>query len=154
MKLAIGCDEAAWQLKDAIRAHLVAKGVDIEDFGTFDGAPVVYPDIAFAVAEAIAEGRFERGVLLCGTGIGMAISANKVPGIRAAQCHDTYSAERAQKSNNAQIITIGARVVGVELAKMIVDSWLASHFEGGRSTVKVERIAQYETQRKVADRRP
>jgi len=144
MKLAIGSDEAAWELKDVIRAHLQARGYDVEDFGTFNAQPVLYPDVAFAVAEAILAGRFERGILLCGTGIGMAISANKVPGIRAAQCHDTYSAERAQKSNDAQIITLGARVVGGELAKAIVDAWLASHFEGGQSNAKVERIAEYE----------
>jgi ribose 5-phosphate isomerase B len=84
-------------------------------------------------------------VLLCGTGIGMAISANKVPGIRAAQCHDTYSAERASRSNDAQIITIGARVVGPELAKAIVDSWLNSTFDGGRSQPKVDLISEYET---------
>jgi len=144
MKLAIGSDEAAWELKDVIRGHLQATGHDVEDFGTFNAQPVLYPDVAFAVAEAILAGRFERGILLCGTGIGMAISANKVPGIRAAQCHDTYSAERAQKSNDAQIITLGARVVGGELAKVIVNAWLASHFEGGRSNAKVERIAAYE----------
>ncbi len=144
LRLAVGCDEAAWQMKDAVKAHLAARGVEAYDFGTFDGAPVNYANVGIALAEAVASGQFDRGVLFCGTGIGMAISANKVRGIRAAQCHDTYSAERAQKSNNAQIITIGARVVGIEYAKMIVDTWLASHFEGGRSLDKVARIAEYE----------
>ena len=147
MKLAIGCDEAAWELKDAVLAHLKERGLTPHDFGTFDGKPVLYADIAFVVAEAIARGEFERGILLCGTGIGMAISANKVKGIRAAQCHDTYSAERAQKSNNAQIITLGARVIGAGLAKAIVDTWLDSHFEDGRSTPKVARITEYESHR-------
>ncbi|MCP1576381.1 ribose 5-phosphate isomerase [Herbaspirillum rubrisubalbicans] len=144
MKIAIGCDEAAYALKEIIRAHLLAKGLDVVDFGTHDTEPVIYPDIAFAVAEQIRQGTIARAVLLCGTGIGMAISANKVPGVRAAQCHDTYSAERASKSNDAQIITLGARVVGAELAKAIVDTWLAAEFSGGRSTEKLERIKEYE----------
>ncbi|WP_433693590.1 ribose 5-phosphate isomerase B [Herbaspirillum seropedicae] len=144
MKIGIGCDEAAYVLKETIKAHLAAKGLDVVDFGTHDTEPVIYPDIAFAVAEQIRQGAIGRAVLLCGTGIGMAISANKVPGVRAAQCHDTYSAERASKSNDAQIITLGARVVGAELAKAIVDTWLAAEFSGGRSTEKLERIKEYE----------
>lgn len=147
MKIAIGCDEAAYELKEIIKAHLLEKGVDLTDFGTHDTTPVTYPDIAFAVAERIAEGEYARAILLCGTGIGMAISANKVAGVRAAQCHDTYSAERASKSNNAQIITIGARVVGPELAKSIVDVWLASEFFGGKSAEKLDRISAYERAR-------
>jgi ribose 5-phosphate isomerase B len=116
MKLAIGCDEAACDLRNAVKQHLLAQGHEVADFGTQDGEPVLYPDIGIAVAQAIAQGRHERGILLCGTGIGMAIVANKVAGIRAAQAHDTYSAERASRSNDAQIITLGWRVIGVELA--------------------------------------
>ncbi|MFT3849084.1 MAG: ribose 5-phosphate isomerase B [Propionivibrio sp.] len=144
MKIAIGCDEAACGLRDIIKAHLLAQGYEVSDFGTFDNEPVLYPDVGFKVAEAIVAGQFERGILLCGTGIGMAISANKVPGIRAAQCHDTFSAERASRSNDAQIITLGARVIGPELAKVIVDRYLQSTFDGGSSAAKVERIAEYE----------
>lgn len=144
MKIALGCDEAAFELKEIIKNHLLAQSLDVTDFGTHDTKPVVYPDIAFAVAEQVAQGKFERAVLLCGTGIGMAISANKVPGVRAAQCHDTYSAERASKSNDAQIITIGARVVGPELAKAIVDKWLNAQFNGGPSQSKLKRIEEYE----------
>lgn len=144
MKLALGSDEAAFELKEAIKRHLLERAVDVTDFGTHDGRPVAYPDIAFAVAEQISQKRFDRAILLCGTGIGMAISANKVPGVRAAQCHDTYSAERASKSNDAQIITIGARVVGTELAKAIVDSWLGADFNGGPSQSKLKRIEDYE----------
>jgi ribose 5-phosphate isomerase B len=144
MKLAIGCDEAACDLKDILKAHLAGLGFEVTDFGTHDNAPVLYPDIAFAVAQRVAAGEFDRAVLLCGTGIGMAISANKVPGIRAAQCHDTYSAERASRSNDAQIITIGARVVGPELAKAIVDTWVRARFDGGRSLPKIDRITAYE----------
>jgi ribose 5-phosphate isomerase B len=145
MKLAIGCDEAAYDLKQLLKKHMADAGHEVTDFGTFDAQPVLYPDIAFAVAEQVAAGAHERGLLLCGTGIGMAISANKVKGIRAAQCHDTYSAERASRSNDAQIITIGARVVGPELAKAIVDAWLKSSFDGGRSQPKVDLIHSYES---------
>ena len=146
MKIAIGCDEAAYDLKEILLVHLRERGVDVTDFGTYNAQPVIYPDIAFTVAERVVAGDYNRAVLLCGTGIGMAISANKVPGIRAAQCHDTYSAERASRSNDAQIVTLGARVVGPELAKTIVDTFLAAQFDGGRSTPKVQRIQQYETE--------
>jgi ribose 5-phosphate isomerase B len=144
MKLALGCDEAAYDLKQILKKHLTDAGHEVTDFGTHDAQPVLYPDVAFAVAEQVAAGQHKRGLLLCGTGIGMAISANKVKGIRAAQCHDTYSAERASRSNDAQIITIGARVVGPELAKAIVDAWLKSTFDGGRSQPKVDLIHAYE----------
>jgi ribose 5-phosphate isomerase B len=147
MKLAIGCDEAAYDLKETLREHLSSQGFEVKDYGTFDRTAVLYPDIAFKVAEAIVAGQHERGILLCGTGIGMAISANKVPGIRAAQAHDTYSAERAGLSNDAQIVTIGARVVGPELAKAIVDAFLAVRFPGGRSADKISRITSYEGKR-------
>ncbi|WP_373801148.1 RpiB/LacA/LacB family sugar-phosphate isomerase, partial [Delftia acidovorans] len=109
-----------------------------------------YPDIGIAVAQAIVQGRHERGVLLCGTGIGMAIAANKVAGIRAAQAHDTYSAERASRSNDAQIITLGSRVIGVELAKAIVDRFLASRFDGGSSALKVDAITGFERSQAAA----
>lgn len=145
MKLAIGCDEAAYDLKQTLKKYLTDAGHDVTDFGTDEGRPVLYPDVAFAVAEQVAGGIFERAVLLCGTGIGMAISANKVKGIRAAQCHDTYSAERASRSNDAQIITMGARVIGPELAKSIVNSWLHSSFDGGGSQPKVDLINAYDT---------
>jgi len=145
--IAIGCDEAACELKDTIKRHLLAQGHAVKDYGTHDGQAVLYPEIAIAVAEAIARGDHARGVLLCGTGIGMAMAANKVCGIRAAQTHDTYSAERASRSNDAQIITLGARVIGAELAKMIVDRFLASSFDGGRSLPKVEAIGAYEKAR-------
>ncbi len=144
MKLAIGCDEAAYDLKQTLKAWLEEAGHQVTDFGTHDAKPVLYPDVAIAVAEDVAKGTHERALLLCGTGIGMAISANKVKGIRAAQCHDTYSAERASRSNDAQIITIGARVVGPGLAKSIVAAWLNSTFDGGRSQPKVDRISDYE----------
>lgn len=145
LSVAIGCDDAALELKNTLRDHIAGLGYEVEDLGIHSGEEsVLYPDIAFAVANAIVDGRYQRGVLICGTGIGVAISANKVPGIRAAQAHDTYSAERARKSNDAQIVTLGARVVGPELAKTIVSTFLASDFQGGGSTAKVERIKAYE----------
>ena len=140
MAIAIGCDEAGFELKEVLKRALIEGGHAVEDFGTHDTQPVLYPDIALAAATSIAEGRNDRGVLLCGTGIGMAITANKVGGIRAAQCHDTYSAERARKSNDAQIITMGARVIGPELAKSILQVWLAADFEPARSGPKVARM--------------
>jgi len=144
-RVALGCDEAAYEMKQALVEHVRSLGHEVEDFGTHDARPVLYPDVAFEVAQAIAEGRYDRGILMCGTGIGVAISANKVPGIRAAQAHDTYSAERARKSNDAQIVTMGARVIGIELAKTIAETFLESEYEpGGRSQPKVDRIEAYE----------
>ncbi|MFA9466121.1 MAG: ribose 5-phosphate isomerase B [Velocimicrobium sp.] len=144
MKLAIGCDEAAYRLKLEIMKHLDNIGVEYTDFGARTGETVLYPDVAVKVAEAVAKGEFERGILVCGTGIGMAITANKVPGIRAAVCHDPFSAERARKSNNAQIMCMGERVIGVELAKTLVDTWLTCDFAGGGSIPKVDKIMEYE----------
>ncbi len=144
MKIAIGCDEAAYSLKVELIKHLDSKGIEVKDFGANAGEVVLYPDVAVAVARSVANGEFERAVLVCGTGIGMAITANKVPGVRAAVCHDPFSAQRARKSNDAQIICFGERVIGVELAKNLLDIWLESEFGGGGSTSKVERIAQYE----------
>lgn len=151
MKLAIGCDEAAYRLKVVIKEHLAARHPDIQvtDFGADEGAVVLYPDVAFAVADAVARGDYDRGILVCGTGIGMAICANKVPGIRAAVCHDPFSTERSRKSNNAQIMCMGERVIGTELAKMLVDIWLSCDFAGGGSAPKVERICQLEQEHLV-----
>ncbi len=140
MKIAIGCDEAAYALKLEIMNHLKSKDIEFFDFGSDKGDVVLYPDVALSVAEAVAKGDYERGILFCGTGIGMAITANKVPGIRAAVCHDPFSTERSRKSNNCQIMTMGERVIGVELAKYLVDIWLQCDFAGGGSTVKVDRI--------------
>ncbi|CAI0690218.1 ribose 5-phosphate isomerase B [Serratia ficaria] len=145
LPIAIGADDAAIELKDLIVAYLRQRDIPVTDY-TEDRAAGggIYPDIAYRVAQAIKAEQHQRGILLCGTGIGMSIVANKVPGIRAAQCHDTYSAQRARKSNDAQIITLGARVIGAELAKTIVAAWLESEFEGGGSAPKVARIGYYE----------
>ena len=146
MKLAIGCDEAAYRLKVIIMEHLKEKHAEIEvtDFGVAQGNTVLYPNVAYTVADAVAAGGVQRGSLLCGTGIGMCICANKVPGIRAAVCHDPYSAERSRKSNNAQIMCMGERVIGAELAKTLVDTWLSCEFAGGGSAPKVAEISRLE----------
>lgn len=154
LRVAIGGDEAAFELKEALIGHIRSLGYEVEDFGTFNAQPILYPDVAVEVAQAIKAGRFDRGVLVCGTGIGVAISANKVPGIRAAQAHDTYSAGKARTSNDAQIVTIGARVVGAELAKDIVATFLEKDFPGGASAEKVAKIAEYEAQLNGAQQTP
>lgn len=140
LPIAVGTDGAGDKMKDIIIAHLKELGFSVDDFGVQN----LYPDVALAVAQSIAEGKHERGILICGTGIGVCITANKVPGIRAAVCHDSYSAQRARKSNDCQIMTLGARVVGEELAKNLVDIWLDSEFEPARSKEKVERISEIE----------
>jgi ribose 5-phosphate isomerase B len=135
MRIAIASDSAGPVLVEALFQHLKScPGVEVTDMskppaGEAGGAGEYYANIAERVAQAILAGQFDRGILICGTGIGVAMSANKVPGIRAAQTHDTFSAERAAKSNNAHIITFGARVIGAELAKTIVNAWLASEFD-------------------------
>ncbi|GHC39407.1 ribose 5-phosphate isomerase B [Aidingimonas halophila] len=146
VRVALGGDEAAFALKELLIEHVRSLGFEAVDFGTYNAEPVLYPDVAVRVANAVGAGEVERGVLVCGTGIGVAISANKVPGIRAAQAHDTYSAAKARSSNDAQIVALGARVVGPELAKSIVTAFLGADFGGGGSTEKVARIADYERQ--------
>lgn len=140
-KIAIGSDHNAFALKETIKEYLCELGYEPVDFGCNDpDTPVDYPDVALALAESIAKNEYERGILLCGTGIGMAIAANKVPGVRAACCHDPYSAERARKSNDAQILTMGSQIVAPTLARLLLDHWLSSKFAGGRSLRKVEKI--------------
>ncbi|HWE64953.1 MAG TPA: ribose 5-phosphate isomerase B [Chloroflexota bacterium] len=142
MRVALGSDDAGFGLKQIIHRHLEARGFKVRDFGVASPEPseADYPDIARSVAEAVAAGEEQQAILVCGTGIGMAITANKVPGIRAAQAHDVYSAERARRSNNAQILALGARVIGPELAKSVVDAFLASEFAGGASAGKVDKM--------------
>ncbi len=138
MKIALGADSAGKPLLDVIATHLARRpDLMVSDLS----GPGFYADVAARVGQALLAGEHERGILFCGTGIGVCISANKVPGIRAALTHDAYSAERAAKSNNAQIITMGARVIGPELAKTIVDVWLASAFDpSGPSAANVAAI--------------
>lgn len=146
MKIAIGCDNAAVSLKRVLNDFLATRqDIEVVDLGVDSEDDLdLYPNVAERVALEVAKGNCERGIILCGTGLGMAITANKVPGIRAATCHDVYSAERARKSNNAQIITMGARVIGPEKAKTVLNAWLESEFAGGGSAPKVQRIIEIE----------
>ena len=146
-KVAIGADHAGFHLKEAVKAHMEEKGIEVTDFGPDSTDPVDYPDVASKLAKSVADDPTKRGILICGTGIGMAITANKVPGVSAAQAHDTYSAERARKSNNAQVLTMGAKVIGETLAEQIVDAWLESEFQEGRSRRKVDKITALEKER-------
>ncbi|MBX3001732.1 MAG: RpiB/LacA/LacB family sugar-phosphate isomerase [Caldilineaceae bacterium] len=138
--IVLGADHFGLPLKDAIRDYLIKLGYQIEDYGVNENTPVDYPDVAATVAEAVGEGKFERGILVCGTGAGMAIVANKVPGVRAVCVQDPYTAERAVASNNAQIITFGAQITGAPVAEKLIDIWLGSEFQGGRSAPKVAKI--------------
>ena len=144
MKISIGCDEAGCGLKHIIIDLLQKEGIEVTDEGCRDDEVVLYPNIAERVANIVADGEADRGILICGTGIGMAMAANKVKGIRAAVCHDPFSTERSRKSNDAQIMCMGARVIGPELAKMLVKLWLTCDFAGGGSAPKVEAIKQME----------
>ena len=144
MKIAIGCDEAGCGLKHIIIDLLQKEGIEVTDEGCRDDEVVLYPNIAERVANIVADGEADRGILICGTGIGMAMAANKVKGIRAAVCHDPFSTERSRKSNDAQIMCMGARVIGPELAQMLVKLWLTCDFAGGGSAPKVEAIKQME----------
>jgi len=145
-KIAIGSDHNAFALKENIKAYLQELGYEPIDFGCDDpNIPVDYPDIAVVLAESIRRNEYERGILLCGTGIGMAIVANKVPGVRAACCHDPYSAERARKSNNAQILTMGSQIVAPTLARLLLDHWLNSEFTGNALN-KVKKIDEIDNQ--------
>ena len=144
MKIVIGCDEAGCGLKHIIIDLLQKEGIEVTDEGCRDDEVVLYPNIAERVANIVADGEADRGILICGTGIGMAMAANKVKGIRAAVCHDPFSTERSRKSNDAQIMCMGARVIGPELAKMLVKLWLTCDFASGGSAPKVEAIKQME----------
>lgn len=139
-KIVIGADNLGLPLKDAIRDYLLKKGYQVDDYGVNTGDPVDYPDIGATVAEAVGEGKYARGILVCGTGAGMAIVANKVPGVRAVAVQDPYTAERAVASNNAQIITFGSQIVGPLVAEKLIDVWLESEFNAARSGKKVAKI--------------
>ncbi|MDN6729752.1 MAG: ribose 5-phosphate isomerase B [Alkalibacterium sp.] len=145
MKIGIGADHNAYEAKEELKTYLIDElGHEVEDYGCYSPEAVDYPGIAFKVGEAILAGEVERGILICGTGVGVAISANKIPGIRAAQVHDPYSAERAQLSNNAQIITFGAKIIGVDVMKFLSKEYLSNTFEGGRSARKIDQITAKE----------
>ena len=142
--IAVGSDDAGFHLKEELKKYLEAEGHVVIDYGCASPDPVDYPDVALLVARAVARGDHDRAILVCGTGIGMAITANKVPGVYATVAHDAYSAAKARTSNNTQVQTLGARVVAPELATTLVGIWLRSEFGGGASARKVGKIEDAE----------
>ncbi len=144
MKIAIGSDHGGYNLKEAIKKHFDEKGIEYQDFGTNGTESVDYPEFGMSVAEAVKSGEFDKGIVCCGTGIGISISANKVPGIRCAVVTDTFSAEMSRAHNNANVLALGERVVGEGLALKIVDVWIETDFEGGRHGRRVGKIGDIE----------
>lgn len=146
MKLALASDHGGFELKEYLKGVIEEAGWQYQDFGPQSAQSVDYPDYALKVAQAVAKGEYARGILVCGTGIGMAITANKIPGIRAALCHDTFSAQATRAHNDSNILALGERVIGKGLAGEIVKIWLKSEFEGGRHQKRVEKIKEIEKQ--------
>lgn len=144
MKIAIGSDHAGYKLKAEIVKFLNQNSYEVVDFGTCDAQSVDYPDYALSVAEAVTSGECERGILICGTGIGISISANKVPGIRAALCTNGFMARMSREHNNANVLALGERIVGLDLAIDIVDIWLKTEFLGDRHQKRVDKIEAIE----------
>ncbi|RHB49355.1 ribose 5-phosphate isomerase B [Exiguobacterium sp. AM39-5BH] len=145
MKIAIGADHGGFNLKKDIIGLLEELGHEYKDFGTHSAESIDYPDVAIPVAEAVAAGEFDRGILICGTGIGIGIAANKVKGIRAALVHDSFSAKATRQHNDSNIMTMGERVIGPGLAIDLVTTWLDTDFEGGRHSNRVDKMSAYET---------
>ena len=144
MKLAIGCDHIGIELKPTIIEFLESLGHTVQDFGTMSATRVDYPDYAQAVSKAVVSGSCDLCILICGTGVGISIAANKVKGIRAVVCSEPYSAKLSREHNNTNILAFGSRVIGAELAKMITEEWLNAEFEGGRHQKRVKRMSQME----------
>lgn len=144
MKIAIGCDHVGFILKDTVINHLKERGITVVDKGTYDESRTNYPIYGRAVAEAVSKGDVDLGIVFCGTGVGISIAANKVKGVRAVVCSEPYSAKLSREHNNTNVLSFGSRVVGSELAKMIIDNWLDAKFEGGRHSARIEMISAME----------
>lgn len=144
MKIAIGCDHGGYELKEEIKKYIESKGAEVVDYGTHSEASVDYPEYGLKVAEAVSQNETDLGILICGTGLGMSYVANKVKGIRCAVVSDVFSAEMSKLHNNANVLALGARVVGLGLAIKIVDTWLGAEFEGGRHNRRVDMITAVE----------
>ncbi|HET7874054.1 MAG TPA: ribose 5-phosphate isomerase B [Methylomirabilota bacterium] len=142
--IALGADHAGFELKESLKSWLIEHGYQVLDLGTHSHDSVDYPDYAAQVAEAVADGKVERGLLICGTGIGMTITANKVPGVRAALCSDLYTARMSREHNDANVLALGGRLMGAEMAEDLLKTWLETDFAGGRHARRVEKIAQLE----------
>lgn len=143
-KIAFGCDHVGYILKEDILDHLMQRGLEVIDKGAWSGERTDYPLYASKVAQAVVKGEADGGILICGTGVGISITANKFAGIRAVVCSEPYSAQLSRQHNDTNVLAFGSRVVGLELAKMIVDAWLNAEFEGGRHQQRVEAIAAAE----------
>lgn len=144
MKIALGSDHGGYNLKQVVKKHLDELNIEYKDFGCESCSSVDYPDFALPVAEAVVAGEFDRGIIICGTGIGISIAANKVPGARAALCSDTFSAKASREHNDANILAMGERVIGPGLALDIVDEFLKGEFLGGRHAIRVGKITNIE----------
>jgi ribose 5-phosphate isomerase B len=140
MEIAIGSDHGGYDLKEKIKELLDERGIEYKDFGTDSTDSVDYPDYASLVSKAVAAEEYDKGILICGTGIGMSMAANKVPGIRAALCHDVFSARATREHNDANVLTMGSRVIGSELALAIVNAWLDAEFDGGRHQRRIDKF--------------
>jgi ribose 5-phosphate isomerase B len=145
MKIAMGNDHSAVEMKDAIKAYVESKGYEVIDFGTNSTASCDYPEFGEKVGRAVADGEVDYGIAICGTGIGIGIAAGKVKGVRVCTCSEPYSARMSRRHNNTNVLTFGARVVGVEMAKMIVDEWLDNQYEGERHARRVGMLAEIES---------
>ena len=146
MKLALGCDHGGYELMQEVKAHLDELGIEFEDFGTYSTESCNYPVYAKAAAEAVASGKCEMGVVICGTGIGVSMCANKVKGIRCALCSDCFSAEMTRRHNDANMLAMGARVLGPGLALRILDTFLNSEFDGGRHVERIKMMMDLENE--------
>ena len=144
MKIAVGCDHVGYELKGRVLQHLEELGIEYHDFGTNSTERTDYPIFGEKVADAVASGEYDRGIVICGTGVGISISANKVPGIRPVVCSEPYSALLSRQHNNSNILGLGARVVGQDLALMILDAWLKGEYEGGRHQRRLDLISEIE----------
>jgi ribose 5-phosphate isomerase B len=144
LKIALGSDHVGVDLKRVIEEFLEEKGIEYNDFGPFSNDRVDYPDFALSVSKAVVSGQYDRGILICGTGVGISIAANKVDGIRAVVCSEPYSAFLSRQHNDTNVLALGARVIGDEMAKMIVDQWINAEFEGGRHQRRIDKIASIE----------
>ncbi|SHF00043.1 ribose 5-phosphate isomerase B [Alkalibacter saccharofermentans] len=144
MKIALGSDHGGFHLKEVIKEYLKDKNYEIEDFGAYDTSSIDYPEIGEKVAIAVKDSVADKGIIVCGTGLGISISANKVPGIRAALVSDTFSAKMSRAHNDANILALGGRVLGDDLALEIVEAWLNTEFEGGRHGIRVDKIKDLE----------
>lgn len=144
MKMAIAADHAGFFLKEELKKSLEARGIEYVDFGTFSEESVDYPDYAVAVAERVSSGEFDLGLLVCGSGIGVSIAANKIPGVRAALCSDAECARLSRRHNDANVLALGARFLDVGRAEEILAAWLESEFEGGRHARRVDKILELE----------